>query len=148
MRWILLSETETITDKSSKSHYYVTGETMTGSITGHPYCISTWHVAYAADHHGGQLTENAIRECEKNKQRGCGVSGCRYSFDEHKKITSLLIFCKIPLCKTPKSKWHPEREATKELHQFLLGLKKKYGEKYENYAFVKPDGKTGAQEFP
>jgi hypothetical protein len=56
----------------------------------HPYCIGTRHVAYAADHCGGRLNENAIERAEKDGAH-CGVSGCYISYRDHKTTHALHI---------------------------------------------------------
>jgi hypothetical protein len=133
------TETFSIQDKSSKGNYYITGALFKGSSVGHSFCIGTKMVVFTADNFGGMLDEAAIEAAGK-QGIGCAVSGCNYSHAEHKEETGLKVFCKKPMFKK-------ENEAYPELHKFLLSLKKKYGKKYEGFAFVKEDGKTPAQDY-
>lgn len=64
--------------------------------TPHPYCITPKHVVYASDHCGGFLSEDAIREAEKD---GARCDTCRHqyknlTFDEHK--TELAVVIRVP----------------------------------------------------
>ena len=69
----------------------------------HPFCITTRHVAYAADRHGGMLTKSAI----SHSGGPCGMKGCTLSIHEHE--TALLVSCLGPLNpKEDRKKAHPE----------------------------------------
>lgn len=63
----------------------------------HPYCITPRHVAWAADHFGGSLSADAIRDAEKHGAR-CDI--CAKSnrgilpYDQHETQTTL--FVKVP----------------------------------------------------
>lgn len=58
--------------------------------TPHPYCITPKHVAYAADHYGGMLGEDAIQALESKHGRGiCGVRGCTLRREDHKPVLLL-----------------------------------------------------------
>lgn len=76
----------------------------------HPYCITSKHVAYAADHYSGMLTADSIRESEENGAR-CGICKGKLSYAEHEQ--ALLISCKT------------EIKDNTELKEYLLSLKDK-----------------------
>ena len=59
----------------------------------HPYTIGPKHVAYAADRHGGMLSEHTIEEGER---RGihCAHPRCTLSYKEHEQ--ALVVECKEP----------------------------------------------------
>lgn len=117
--------------KSSRENYYTTGDTIPAP---HPFMITSRHVAMAADRFGGMLTQECLIACEKRGD-GCGMR-CGISAEEHGQ--ALKVFCLKPMFKKKK------KEATVELHKFLLKLKEKYGKKYVGFAFVQKDGVTGA----
>lgn len=51
----------------------------------HPYMVGAEHVAYAADHNSGYLTEESIAALERQKGRGmCKQRGCSLYVHEHK----------------------------------------------------------------
>lgn len=78
----------------------------------HPYCITPKHVAWAADHHCGMLTKDAIREAEERGGAKCDIcrkAGSVLSIDEHEQ--ALLVECK------------QETKDNKELHAYLLRIK-------------------------
>lgn len=59
----------------------------------HPYCITNWHVAEAADHWGGMLGEEAIKAAE---QKGACCDICRHrgpilKFEQHENQVTLFI---------------------------------------------------------
>lgn len=58
----------------------------------HPYCITPKHVAYAADHCGGMLGEDAIRESEKHGAR-CDICKGKLKYEEHEQ--ALVVGCKV-----------------------------------------------------
>ena len=80
----------------------------------HTYCITPRHVGEAADYYGGMLSEESIRSAER-KGAKCGRRGCTMSFDQHE--TALLISCKTDMK-------NENEEATPELHEYLLKIKK------------------------
>lgn len=55
----------------------------------HPYVVGPLHVTYAADHHGGMLSGDAIREGERLKKVRCCNGGCNLSYDEHKQAVAI-----------------------------------------------------------
>jgi len=133
-------------DKSSKGNYYTNGKDMEGnSVGGHPYCITPKHLQYNPD--SMYLGEPQILEMEKSHGNMCGYK-CGHPYKDHKMEKALFVLCKKPMFVKSKDINNPKTKATKELHQFLLKLKKKYSKKYPGFAFVKEDGKTPAQEFP
>jgi hypothetical protein len=94
----------------------------------HPYCIGPKHVAHAADHFGGMLGKEAIRDAEKHGAR-CDICKGKLSYDAHE--TALLIACKAEL-KDESGTANPE------LHAFLLKCKPMCeADKYAGFAFVK-----------
>lgn len=62
----------------------------------HPYCITPRHVAWASDHYGGMLSEDAICDAEKHGARCeiCKVNNLNLSYHEHK--TNVTLFIKVP----------------------------------------------------
>jgi hypothetical protein len=89
----------------------------------HPYCITPKHVAVASDKHCGILDENAIEDAEREGAK-CGICKGELAFGEHKK--ALLVDCKEDIQKN------------KELHEYLLKIKKKAErEGYVGFAFKK-----------
>lgn len=63
----------------------------------HPFCITPRHIAYAADHCGGMLTTDAIRNshapCGMGR-RGSPILGedpCNLSIDEHTHETAIVV---------------------------------------------------------
>lgn len=65
----------------------------------HFYTIGNQHVAWAADHFGGMLGEEAIADAEKNgihcyHQEGYGRGRCQLPYSEHK--TVLTLFIQVP----------------------------------------------------
>ncbi|RWZ82720.1 MAG: hypothetical protein EO766_17960, partial [Hydrotalea sp. AMD] len=49
----------------------------------HPYTIGPAHIGYASDKYGGKLTEDCIREGEKQGKVHCATGNCYTPFDEH-----------------------------------------------------------------
>ena len=89
----------------------------------HPYCITSKHVAYAADHCHGMLNEEAIRKAEKVKGAHCDVKNCNLSYNEHEQ--ALLVAC------------YKDIQKNEELHRYLLKIKdeaEKNG--YAGFAFL------------
>lgn len=60
------------------------------NCTPHPFCITSRHVVYAADHCCGRISEWAMDECEKRGIK-CGVSGCQLPFKDHTSEEILLL---------------------------------------------------------
>ena len=59
----------------------------------HPFCITAKLVTWTAKNHNGRLTDNAIREAERQSMFPlCGVKGCSLKYDEHKQ--ALAVLCK------------------------------------------------------
>jgi hypothetical protein len=56
----------------------------------HPYTIHPRLVAHAADHFGGMLGEDAIRDFEK-KGGHCGYQFCHVPFEDHRSKQVLLL---------------------------------------------------------
>jgi len=96
--------------------------------TTHAFCVTAKHVAYAADHHSGILSEDAI------EQSGfpCGVKGCNLGVREHK--FALLILCRAEIADPATSK------AVPELHEYLLKIKEECEKNgYVGFAFMKSE---------
>jgi len=131
-----------IKHKSSKGNYYITGEETEGFVGGHPFCIGTQVMTHVD---GGTLSTKAIQAAEAKVGHGlCGATGCQMKVEEHRKITAIKVFCKKPMGIKPKYTWHTEEvKFQPELHKFLLKVKENYSET-QDFAFVKEDGKTGA----
>ncbi len=80
----------------------------------HPFCITPAHVAYAADHCGGILSNEAI----KRSGAKCGMKDkrngrCLLSLDEHETFVTLFIG-------VPQNK---DLNAVDGLHAYLLSIK-------------------------
>jgi hypothetical protein len=93
----------------------------------HPYCITLRHVVYAADHNGGILTRDAIREAEKRGAKCdiCRKNGKILTIDEHEQV--LLVECQVEIQPAPQ-----------ELRDWLMSIKdecEKNG--YAGFAFKK-----------
>lgn len=59
----------------------------------HPYCITSGHVVWAADHHSGILDKYAIEQAEKRGKAKCGMLGCQLAYDKH--VSSLTLFVEV-----------------------------------------------------
>ena len=99
----------------------------------HPYCIGPRHVAYAADHCGGMLSESAIEEAEKYGVKcamklGRGHGRCGQSYRDHKSMPTAVIVLHND---------HPaDLNAIPGLHTYLLSIKEKATELgIEGFAF-------------
>jgi hypothetical protein len=62
----------------------------------HPYCITPKHVAWAADHFGGMLSKDAIRDAEKHGAQCdiCRVRHERLTIDQHE--SQMTLFVQVP----------------------------------------------------
>src|SRR5882724_4576335 len=88
----------------------------------HPFMITPGHVAYAADHHGGMLTTEAIKESKvrcgwTTREPGYNYSNvrCNLSVDEHE--TQITLFIRVPQ--------NHDLNAVEGLHAYLLSIKDK-----------------------
>lgn len=89
----------------------------------HPYCITPKHVGWAADHWGGVLGKEAVRDSEKNGAR-CGICKGELSCDEHKQALLIEVNDSRALKDIP------------ELKDYLLSIKAMTeADKYEGWAF-------------
>ena len=72
--------------------YPKTDKFFCGDVIGvpHPYCIGTKHVVHAADHFGGMLTADAIRDAEKRGAKCCICKG-KLSYDEHQSAIVVVV---------------------------------------------------------
>lgn len=93
----------------------------------HPYVIGSRHVAYAADHCSGMLTEHAIEDAERKKAAKCAHPGCHEPYRKHTHDTvAIIIFCRDL--------------TTEELRTELLKLKDKFeAEKIDGFAFLETE---------
>lgn len=60
----------------------------------HPYMITPRHVSWAADHWGGMLSADAIRDAEKKNGAMCDICRARgqsLTYDQHETQTTLFI---------------------------------------------------------
>lgn len=57
----------------------------------HPYMIGPRHIHYASDHHGGMLSEYAIKEGEKKGKCSCAHPRCNIPYEEHTKGDHVLF---------------------------------------------------------
>lgn len=80
----------------------------------HPYCITSRHVVFAADHRGGMLTAEAIDAAERAGAR-CGMPGCNLKHDEHEQM--LTMFIAVP------PQHQRDLNACPGLHAYLLSIK-------------------------
>jgi hypothetical protein len=85
----------------------------------HPYCITPRHVAWAADHFGGMLGTDAIRDAEKHgatceicQKSGRGI----LSIDQHQ--TDVTLFINVPQ--------NRDLNAIPKLHAYLFDNKAKF----------------------
>jgi hypothetical protein len=94
----------------------------------HRYTIGANHVAYAADHHNGMLSEDAIRQAESLGKARCEHPRCQLSYDQHEH--ALVVACRADL-QTADGSPNPE------LQQFLLDNKAECeANSYAGFAFV------------
>lgn len=100
----------------------------------HPYVIGSRHVAYAADHCGGMLGEDAITAAERNGIH-CAHSGCRVSYENHTSDTVCFVAID-PQYKTPGE--------VPGLQEFLGSLKTEAEHlEIDGFAFVKDEEPEG-----
>lgn len=93
----------------------------------HPYCIGPKHVAFAADHCGGMLGEDAIIRAERTGAH-CMTCKGRLTWKQHEK--ALLVSCKKDI-KDQAGKADPE------LHAYLLKVKPQCeADGFAGFAFV------------
>lgn len=93
----------------------------------HPYCVTGKHVAYAADHCCGMLSNDAIREAEKHGAKCdiCRRAGKILTIDEHQQ--ALLVECKADVT-----------SAAEELKTWLLSIKDETVKNgYVGFAFIR-----------
>jgi hypothetical protein len=57
----------------------------------HPYVITPKHVEYASKNNSGQLSEDTIREVEKENKGKCGHKDCTFPYDEHNADTVMFL---------------------------------------------------------
>lgn len=91
----------------------------------HPYCITSKHVAWAADHCGGMLGKEAIREAEEHGAKCdiCKKQGNVLTIDEHEQ--ALLVGCKVDIQPLPD-----------ELKDWLISIKEEAtANGYAGFAF-------------
>lgn len=94
----------------------------------HPYCIGAKHVAHAADHHGGMLSQSAIESGER-KGIVCEICKGKLTYAQHEQ--AILIGCR----KDPNE----GNEFEAELRAYLLKLNDVIEplKKWAGYAFVR-----------
>jgi len=102
----------------------------------HPYCITPRHVEYASDHFGGILSEEAIREAEREVDAVCGICLKQFRehlipkilpYDEHKE--QVVLFISVPD--------NDELEKLDGLQEYLVAIKPKLEELHiDGVAFV------------
>src|SRR5512140_2609383 len=95
----------------------------------HPYMITSRHVVFASDYHGGILDEYAIRSAEDHGCR-CGRKGCNMRYSEH--TCDHVAFVQL-LCNTD------QETARTQLLQLNEVIKKK--QNVDGFAFVETDEK-------
>jgi len=110
-------------------------------LTPHPYCITPRHVEYASDHFGGILSEEAIREAEKNGIAVCDICLKQFRehlipkilpYDEHKE--RVVLFISVP----DNSVDVDELKKLDGLEEYLVAIKPKLEELHiDGVAFVK-----------
>ncbi|RKX65103.1 MAG: hypothetical protein DRP42_05340 [Tenericutes bacterium] len=59
----------------------------------HPYCVGARHVGHASNNFGGMLSEECIKDGEKNGIT-CETRGCNLMYKEHEKALIVQIFDK------------------------------------------------------
>jgi hypothetical protein len=101
--------------------------------TTHPFCVTARHVAYASDHCGGILGDEAI----ERSGIPCGVKGCSRKLHEHE--FALLIECAEEAADKATGK------AVPELHEYLLKIKEECEKNgYVGFAFLRKEVTNGA----
>jgi len=121
--------------QSDKGNFRIINDDL---VFPHPYMIGSRLVGFTADHHGGMLTTEAIRDAEDKQGIMCEMKmedggKCERGIDEHEK--GLMVECKIEM-------WTKEGKGIKEIHDYLLKIKpiaEKNG--FRGFGFVDTKGK-------
>ena len=144
----MASETK-IEEKFNKDLIKIYGRSKNGTFgvvdtmpEKHAYCIGAKLVAFAADHHGGMLTEEAIRDFEKVEKHYCETCEAAFKrrdtdkvmdYDEH--LSGLLIQC----LQKPSN----DNEYGKELQAYMKEvIKKEHFKKQKYIGFMMLDSFT------
>ena len=101
----------------------------------HPYVIGSKHISLNEGMYLNiEETEKKGAHCEQRIKDGYSRKRCNLKYEDHK--TGLLVQCKIPMS-DPKDK----NKFNKELHAYLLKIKKKLDlKKYDGFGFVDKSG--------
>ena len=93
----------------------------------HPYCIGTGHVAHAANHFSGMLTEDAIRDAEKN---GITCETCRDERRKGRSTKSVLSYdaheSQVTLFIAIEDNEHLNSDANKPMRDYIYGNKERF----------------------
>jgi len=129
-KWCDLKDLKKLIKKhgeSSKSNFSIT-DTIP---IPHSYMITSKHLEYNDSMY---LGKKEIELMEKEHGSLCGQRDCNLKYEDHK--SGLLILCKIPM-----SQKNNKNRLNKELHVYLMEIKKTLDlKKFEGFVFIDKSG--------